>query len=39
MRVNARCEAVSDYRGAARIAVVDLKIDPFNRAALYKYED
>jgi para-nitrobenzyl esterase len=38
MLINARCEAVSDYRGAARLAVADLRIDPFNRAALYRYE-
>jgi para-nitrobenzyl esterase len=37
MRVNARCETANDYRGAARLAVADLKIDPFNRAALYRY--
>lgn len=32
------CEAVRDWRGAARQAVADLRIDPFNRAALYQYE-
>lgn len=39
MRINAKCETASDYRGAARLAVADLKIDPFNRAALYRYEE
>ncbi|WP_087002535.1 carboxylesterase/lipase family protein [Rhizobium sullae] len=38
MLVNATCEAANDYRGSARLAVADLKIDPFNRAALYRYE-
>ena len=38
MLINAECEAVRDWRGAARKAIMDLKIDPFNRAALYRYE-
>ncbi|MGF9567727.1 hypothetical protein AAIH70_29990 [Neorhizobium sp. BT27B] len=33
-----QCESVSDWRGEARRAIADLKIDSFNRAALYKYE-
>ncbi|MBO0144630.1 carboxylesterase/lipase family protein [Agrobacterium sp. Ap1] len=38
MLINARCIAASDWRGEARREVADLKIDPFNRAALYKYD-
>ncbi|MGO7591712.1 carboxylesterase/lipase family protein [Rhizobium leguminosarum] len=38
MMINARCEAASDWRGEARRAIADLTIDPFNRAALYRYE-
>lgn len=39
MQINAECEATEDYRGAAREAVTGLRIDPFNRAALYRYEE
>ncbi|MBY3416329.1 carboxylesterase/lipase family protein [Rhizobium laguerreae] len=38
MLIDAGCEAASDWRGAARRAIADLTIDPFNRAALYRYE-
>lgn len=38
MLIDSRCEAASGWRGEARRAIADLKIDPFNRAALYKYE-
>ncbi|MEI1251189.1 carboxylesterase/lipase family protein [Rhizobium aouanii] len=37
MLIDASCEAASDWRGDARRAIADLKIDPFNRAALYRY--
>jgi len=36
MLINAPCRAMNDYRGPARLAISDLKIDPFNRAALYR---
>lgn len=39
MQINAECAVTPDYRGAAREAVLGLRIDPFNRAALYQYED
>lgn len=32
-------EAVSDWRGPGREAVRDLVMDPFNRAALWQYQD
>ncbi|MGO4569588.1 carboxylesterase/lipase family protein [Rhizobium sp. 2YAF20] len=38
MLVDAKCEAAGDWRGDALREVSTLKIDPFNRAALYKYE-
>jgi para-nitrobenzyl esterase len=38
MLIDARCEAATDPRGDALRGVSTLKIDPFNRAALYKYE-
>lgn len=38
MLVDAECRAVSDWRGDATRAISDLKIDPFNRAALYRYD-
>jgi para-nitrobenzyl esterase len=38
MLIDARCEAATDWRGDALREVSTLKIDPFNRAALYKYE-
>ena len=38
MLIDATCEAATDWRGDALREVSTLKIDPFNRAALYKYE-
>ena len=38
MLIDAHCEAANDWRGESRRAIADLKIDPFNRAALYQYE-
>ncbi|CAN7279181.1 carboxylesterase/lipase family protein [Neorhizobium tomejilense] len=38
MLIDAKCEAATDWRGDALREVSTLKIDPFNRAALYKYE-
>ncbi|MBY5591587.1 carboxylesterase/lipase family protein [Rhizobium leguminosarum] len=39
MLINETCEAASDWRGDGLREVSDLKIDPFNRAALYQYHD
>ncbi len=39
MLINARSRAVSDFRGAASRAIADLRIDPFNRAALYQFSE
>lgn len=39
MRIDAECEATSDFRAAASSEIADLQIDPFNRAALYRYEE
>ncbi|WP_108659912.1 carboxylesterase family protein [Acuticoccus kandeliae] len=38
MLINATPTAARDWRGAAREALADLRIAPFNRAALYGYE-
>ena len=38
MVLDKECRAVRDWRAAARHAVADLRIDPFNRAALYRYD-
>jgi para-nitrobenzyl esterase len=39
MVIDTQCNAVNDRRGAALAAIANLKIDPFNRAALYRYGD
>ncbi|WP_256386071.1 hypothetical protein [Neorhizobium sp. T7_12] len=36
--IDAKCEAATDWQGDGLREVSTLKIDPFNRAALYKYE-
>ncbi|ROR22819.1 para-nitrobenzyl esterase [Comamonas sp. BIGb0124] len=37
MLIDAECRAVTGYRAAATVAIQDLRIDPFNRAALYRF--
>lgn len=37
MRVDADCAAVSGFRAAADAEIAELKINTFNRAALYRY--
>jgi para-nitrobenzyl esterase len=39
MTIGFTCEAVDDYRSADRIAGARLRLDPFNRAALFAYKD
>ncbi|MFV0359253.1 carboxylesterase/lipase family protein [Tropicimonas sp.] len=39
MRIDAQCEPISAFRAAADAEIATLQIDPFNRAALYRYAD
>ena len=39
MRIDAECEPMRDFRAAANAEIADLQIDPFNRAALYAYQE
>lgn len=39
MLINAQCRAASDFRSAASREIADLRIDPFNRSALYRYSE
>jgi len=39
MTIDAKCQAVNDFHGADRVAGSDLKLDPYNRAALFTYKD
>jgi len=39
MAVDLDCRAVNDFRGADRIAGSQLRLDPFNRAAILTYKD
>lgn len=39
MRIDAECEPMRDFRAAATAEIADLQIDPFNRAALYAYQE
>lgn len=39
MRIDTECEPMSAFRAAADAEIADLRIDPFNRAAFYRYDD
>jgi para-nitrobenzyl esterase len=39
MKIDVTCEAVEDYRRADRLAGSQLRLEPFNRAALFTYRD
>ena len=39
MKIDLTCEAVNDFRGADRVAMSHLTLDPFNRDALMTYRD
>jgi len=39
MTIDTRCQLVGDYHGADRLAGSELRLDPFNRAALLTYKD
>lgn len=39
MTIDVNCRAVDDYHGADRLAGSELRLDPFNRAALITYRD
>jgi len=39
MAVDVDCRAVNDFRGADRMAGSQLRLDPFNRAAILTYKD
>jgi len=39
MAIDVKCRAVNDFRGADRLASSELRLDPFNRAALFTYKD
>ena len=39
MTIDLKCRAVDDYHGADRVAGSALRLDPFNRAALFTYRD
>jgi para-nitrobenzyl esterase len=39
MTIDVKCQAVNDFHGADRLAGSELKLDPYNRAALFTYKD
>ena len=39
MTIDVKCNAVNDFHGADRVAGSELRLDPFNRAALFTYKD
>ncbi len=39
MTIGAECRLVDDFHGAARIAASQLRLDPYNRNALFAYRD
>ena len=39
MTVAVKCRAVNDFRGTDRVAGSELRLDPFNRAALFAYNN
>jgi len=39
MTIDTKCRAVNDFRGSDRVASSELRLDPFNRAALFTYKD
>ena len=39
MTIDVTCQAVNDFRGADRLATLNLTLDPFNRDALMTYKD
>lgn len=39
MTIDTNCRPVDDFRGADRLAGSELRLDPFNRAALFTYKD
>lgn len=39
MTIDNKCQLVNDFRGADRVAGSQVRLDPFNRAALFTYKD
>jgi para-nitrobenzyl esterase len=39
MTIDVKCRAVDDFHGADRLAGSELRLDPFNRDALFAYKD
>lgn len=39
MTIDVTCQPVNDFRGADRLATLNLTLDPFNREALMAYQD
>jgi para-nitrobenzyl esterase len=39
MTIDVKCQAVNDFHGGDRVAGSELRLDPYNRAALFTYRD